>query len=269
MRRLVLLPLLLAGCGPTDDGRLLKAKTSLAAQDYAAARQFAQSAADAAPNRPAGHVLLGDALAGLRQDGPAVAAYTAALALDPDRPDVLDRRGDLHLRAGRFAAAVADFDAVLAARPALAPSHWRRGIALYYAGRFADGADQFVAHRQVNPGDVENVVWHYLCVARAETPAAARGKLLPLERERRPVLPEVYELFAGRGSVAAVAAAGEKFGPVGRFYANLYLGLYFDSAGDRPAAVERLTAAVAGRPAGFYMGDVAAVHLGQMTVPPR
>lgn len=262
---------LAAGCGPSDDGRLRKAKSAMASGDYAAAKQFASTAVQADASQPAGHEVLAHALSGLKEHAAAAESYTQALALNPDRPDLRDRRGDACLKCGRFADAVADFDAVLAARPALAPSHWRRGIALYYAGRFADGAAQFESHRTVNPGDVENSVWHYLCVAEAESPAAAKAKLLPVGQERRPVFPQILDLFAGRcGPEAVTAAAGQvpadsPSGPPARFYADLYLGLYHAAAGEAAKATERLTAAVANRLADDYMGDVAVVHLARLT----
>jgi hypothetical protein len=38
----------------------------------------------------------------------------------------------------------------------------------------------FYAGRTVNPNDVENAAWHFLCVARAESPEKARAALLPV-----------------------------------------------------------------------------------------
>lgn len=58
------------------------------------------------------------------------------------------------------------FDQLVAARPESEPELWQRGLALYYAGRFDDGRRQFELHRTVNPADVENVAWHFACVAR-------------------------------------------------------------------------------------------------------
>ena len=95
-----------------------------------------------------------------------------------------DRRGDAYLKSGKFKEAVADFDTFLELRPKLAPDHWRRGIALYYAGQFDDGREQFDLHRTVNPEDVENAAWHYLCNARANTPKKAREDLIPVRRTR-------------------------------------------------------------------------------------
>jgi lipoprotein NlpI len=47
------------------------------------------------------------------------------------------------------------------------------------------------------------------------------------------------------------------------FYAHLYIGLYYEAAGDAKAAREHLERAVSYR-ANHYMGDVARVHLGLM-----
>src|SRR5262245_7135390 len=97
--------------------------------------------------------------------------------------------------AGRIPESVAGFEAVIKADPASAPYLWQRGIALYYAGRFADCRDQFVSHRTVNPDDVENAAWHFLCVARADSPAAARAALLPVGPDARVPMRQVYEMF--------------------------------------------------------------------------
>src|SRR5205823_6024801 len=142
--------------------------------------------------------LAGNAYLRLRQHDAAIKAFTKAIQLDPNRAVAYDRRGDAHLKAGNFKEAVADFDKFLEAEPKFAPEHWRRGIALYYAGRFADGAKQFDLHRTVNPEDVENSAWHYLCNARATNREAARKELLPVTGDARVPMAQVLELFAGK-----------------------------------------------------------------------
>ena len=98
---------------------------------------------------------------------------------------------------GRFAEAATAFDAVAKAVPDRAPQLWQRGIALYYAGRYDDCRRQFESHRTVNPDDVENAVWHFLCVARGESPAKAKAALLPVGPDARVPMREVYEMFRG------------------------------------------------------------------------
>lgn len=162
---------------------------------------------------------------------------------------------------GRITESVARFDQVATLDPASAPYLWQRGIALYYAGRFADCRDQFVSHRTVNPDDVENAAWHFLCVARAESPAAARASILPVGPDARVPMRQVYEMLRGTFTEAQVmAAAGSD--PGAQFFANLYVGLYLEATGDRDGARKHITAAADQRFAqvGGYMHDVARVH---------
>lgn len=176
-----------------------------------------------------------------------------------DDPRAHDRRGDEHLRAGRVERAIEDFDRFLDAYPEAEPYHWRRGIAYYYAGRYDDGVRQFEMHRTVNPADVENAAWHFLCKARASDPEQARAALLPVGHDRRAPMMTVYELFAGRATCEDVlVAAGEN--PGARFYAHLYLGLYHEALGDPAAARPHLEAAATTDGQDHYMGDVARVH---------
>ena len=88
-------------------------------------------------------------------------------------PQGIFNRAVEDFQAGRIAQSVAGFDRVAKIVPDYAPQLWQRGIALYYAGRYKDCRAQFESHRTVNPDDVENAAWHFLCVARAESPAKA------------------------------------------------------------------------------------------------
>ena len=88
-------------------------------------------------------------------------------------------------RAGRIEQSLEGFDRVAQLSPADAPYLWQRGIAQYYAGKFRECRDMFVSHRTVNPDDVENAAWHFLCVARAESPEAARKQMLPVGPDAR------------------------------------------------------------------------------------
>lgn len=171
-------------------------------------------------------------------------------------------RAVAHFEAGRIAESAAEFDRLAEADPRAMPYLWQRGIVLYYAGRYADCRQQFERHRIVNPNDVENAAWHFLCVARAESPAQARKVLLPVGPDARVPMRQVYELFRGTLTPADVLrAAGAQ--PGAQFYGHLYLGLYFEALGDAARALEHITAAAADRfaSAGDYMHMVARVHL--------
>jgi lipoprotein NlpI len=165
-------------------------------------------------------------------------------------------------RAGRIEQSLAGFDRVALLSPAEAPYLWQRGIAQYYAGKFRDCRDMFISHRTVNPDDVENAVWHFLCVAKAESPEAARQQMLPVGPDARVPMREVYQMFQGRMTQAQVMkAAGSD--PTAQFFARLYIGLYLEATGDAAAGRAQIEIAAEERFArvGGYMHDVARVHL--------
>lgn len=219
------------------------------------------------PKNPGAPFVLGSVYVSLRKNEEAVKAFTKVIELEPKATSAIDRRGDAYLKLGKFKEAIADFDKYLEANPKAAPDHWRRGIALYYAGRFKDGVDQFELHRKVNPEDVENSAWHYLCNARANTPKKAREDLIPVTKDSRVPMKQVLELFAGKIKPADVLDAAEKSKlkdedlKEARFYANLYVALYYESEGDAKKCLEHITIAAEKYKISHYMWDVADVHL--------
>jgi lipoprotein NlpI len=181
-------------------------------------------------------------------------------------PPAIFDRAVADFKNGRFVESAAAFDTLVKAVPAQAPYLWQRGIALYYAGRYDDCRRQFESHRAVNPDDVENAAWHFLCVARAESPAKARAALLPVGPDARAPMREIYQMF--RGTLApeqVLSAAGSQ--PDAQFYSHLYVGLYFDALGMNDRARELITIAAADRfeRYGGYMHMVARVHLRSLT----
>ena len=164
---------------------------------------------------------------------------------------------------GRVVESAAGFDNFVKLVPDSAPELWQRGIALYYAGRYKDCRAQFELHRTVNPNDVENAVWHFLCVARQESPDKAKSALLPVGPDSRVPMRQVYDMFRGVRRPEEVLTAGGAE-TAGQFYAQLYVGLYYEALGNKPKALEHITAAAAERFAavGGYMHTVAKVHLG-------
>jgi tetratricopeptide (TPR) repeat protein len=175
-------------------------------------------------------------------------------------PQALLNRAVAEFEQGRFVESAATFDAVAKAVPDEAPQLWQRGIALYYAGRYGDCRRQFESHRTVNPDDVENAAWHFLCVAREQTPEKARGALLPVGPDARAPMREVYQMFRGTlGAEDVLKAAGS--GPLAQFYAHLYIGLYSEALGRKDLALKHINEAASDRYAGGgYMHMVATVH---------
>jgi hypothetical protein len=190
-----------------------------------------------------------------------IAVLLLYVPLAAQEPRAVFDKAVADFEAGRVTESAAGFDALVKLAPSAAPELWQRGIALYYAGRYQDCRAQFELHRTVNPNDVENAVWHFLCVARAESPEKARAAILPVGPDSRVPMRQVYEMFRGSLSPDRVlTAAGSR--PSGEFFAHLYVGLYYEALRDK-RALEHIRMAAAARfaDAGGYMHTVAKVHL--------
>ncbi len=169
------------------------------------------------------------------------------------------RRAPARFKAGQFEGSIEDFDQVVVLDSSQDPYLWQRGISYYYAGRFAECRGQFERHRLVNPNDVENAVWHLLCFAAEDGLEAAQEAMLPVGPDARRPMREIDALFRGEGSVDEVEAAVREEGPGARFYADLYLGLYYELVGEEEKAAVSIERA-ASLPNRGYMVEVARVH---------
>ncbi len=175
-------------------------------------------------------------------------------------------RGGVRFRAGKLDESLADFDRSIELDPQSEAHNWQRGIALYYAKKYQEGREQFELHRRVNPNDVENSVWHFMCVAKLDGPEKARAVLIPSAGDSRPPLMDVLELFRGKKTPEDIAKAAEKYkagtrtGDSARFYGYLYIGLYYEAIGDDKLAREWITKSLETKTGG-YMADVGRFHL--------
>ena len=197
--------------------------------------------------------------------GLALGAVGTVVAQGPQDPSAILDAAIADFERGRIDDSVTKFNQLVAVAPRAMPQLWQRGIALYYAGRYDDCRKQFEAHRTVNPDDVENAAWHFLCVARAESADRARAALLPVGPDARVPMREVLELFRGKMTTEQVmAAAGTSLS--GQFYGNLYIGLYYEAIGDHARARKALETAAGDRyrSAGGYMHMVARVHVSRL-----
>lgn len=242
-------------------------EAAMKAKKYEEVITLTKKAAELDPKNPAPYYAMGEAYSALRQNTEAVTAYTEVIKLEPKFATAYNHRGDAYLKTGKFKEAIEDFDTYLKAHPKDAPNHWQRGLALYYAGRFKDGAAQFDAAQGEAREDVENSAWHYLCNARANTPKKAREELIPVTKDARVPMKQVLELFAGKIKPKDVLDAAENAKLEGesltsaRFYANLYVALYYESEGDAKKCLEHMTEAVEKYKIKDYMWDVADAHL--------
>ena len=200
--------------------------------------------------------------------------FDSALSIAPGGIALHQRRGEDRFRLGRFKESVADFDEVIRLDPRGAPYHWQRGISLYYAGDFIAGAKQFESHRAVNPDDVENAVWHFLCVARASGLDAAKRSLIPIQGDARVPMMRIHALFAGQATPADVIKDAEAADPPPEerntrlFYAHLYLGLFEEASGHAELAREHIRLANDTFKIDGYMADVARVHVARLATKP-
>jgi len=251
---------------PDVNGLMNDALLAKQQNDYTRALALASKAVEAAPTDAKVYFLRGELYGDTRQSAKSVADFDKVLKLQPLSTLAFQRRGVEHFKLGHIKESIADFDAYLKAVPSSEPHHWQRGIAYYYAERYDDGRRQFELHQTVNPNDVENAVWHFLCVARKDGIDKARAALIPIEGDRRVPMKEVYNVFAGKAKPEAVFQAVKNGNPPPpefnqrMFYANLYLGLYYEALRDAGQARDYIAKAAEQAASGGYMGDVARVH---------
>lgn len=200
----------------------------------------------------------GRVYAAMNENAKAIEDYDRALKFDTNAPAFYQERGVAHFKLGHIKESIADFDRFIQMVPEQEAHHWQRGIAYYYAGDFERGRKQFESHQKVNPRDVENAVWHFLCVARGQGVEKAKASLIPIERDPRVPMKEIFALFAGKGKAEDVLPAATDRDQ--QFYAHLYLGLYYEAHGNAAKAREHIDKAANEFSMNHYMGDVARVH---------
>jgi lipoprotein NlpI len=252
----------------TVDDLLTQAQTAQRKGSLADALILATKAANLEPTNAQCYYVRGRLYAEDRQSAKAVADFDKALTLEPRAAEIYQLRGIEQFKLSHFKESCADFDKFLGFAPQRAAQHWQRGIACYYAGRYEDGRKQFELHQTVNPNDVENAAWHFLCVARSAGLVSARASLLPVSGDSRVPMTQIYALFAGKAKADDVltAAKGGYASPaqINRqlFYAHLYIGLYYEASGNAKLAAKHIHQAAEQYKVDDYMGEVARVHAG-------
>jgi lipoprotein NlpI len=191
----------------------------------------------------------------------------SALAADQKSPRALVEQGMAEFRAGKVAESIESFESAAKQQPSLRPHLWQLGISLYYAGEFEKGRKLFESHQTVNPQDVENAVWHYLCLSRTDGVAAARKRFIPITDDRRIPMKEIHGLFAGTHSKEDVLAAAKAGNPSDSelkdrlFYAHLYIGLFEEAEKHSEESLKHMKLAATDYTQPHYMGSVARVHV--------
>lgn len=178
-------------------------------------------------------------------------------------PDGRVQYGDALLRAGKTNEAVTQFEAYLELRPQSRPYLWQYGIALFFEGRYQDARELFEIHRRVNPNDVENAAWHFLCIAKDAGIAEARQEVLPAPGDPRPPMAEILSRLPG-GDSQAIEDAIKRVPPGPRrvsaeLYGYLYLAMIADAEGNHDVAQGWIRQADS-TPLTSYMADVTRVY---------
>lgn len=240
---------------------LLLCQPAVAQQPTSAVDQAANSETDVSPGE-----LRARSVDALEQgdQATAIAAADSMMRKWPDDAGVIRTAGDVYLRAGKVDSATRLFNRYVKEQPNQLPYLWQRGISLYFTGDYEEAAEQFEVHRTVNPNDVENAAWHFLCVAKSKSVETAKQLVLPAPGDPRLPMEEVLGMLS-TGNREAVIARVEAL-PTdsdarksAEFYGDFYLGLYADAMGEKKAALKYLKRAAADAPHN-YMGDVARVY---------
>ena len=194
----------------------------------------------------------------------AIKAADAMVRLSPDDTQTMQRAGDIYLRCGKAKWAVRLFDRLIESEPDAEPHLWQRGIALYFMNDHKTGVDQFVRHQKVNPNDVENAAWHFLCLSKLKSPGEAKRRVLDAPNDPRIPMEEVHAMLSS-GDTKSVTERVKKT-PEGsearksaEFYGNFYLGLYADALDEKEKAQSLMKKAAKDAPRN-YMGDIARVY---------
>lgn len=194
----------------------------------------------------------------------AIKAVESSLAANPAAPRVIMMAADTYLRCGKPELALPLYDQYIEFFPESMPQLWQRGIALYFLGQHTKATEQFVEHRKVNPHDVENAAWHFVCLAKAESFEKANQSVLPAPNDPRIPMAQVQQMLKS-GDVTVVTKRMDQISKdepeyaSAMFYGNFYLGLYADAKGDRATAIEKMALAAKDAPH-HYMGDVCRVY---------
>lgn len=243
-------------------------RSAMISGDVAMALSLADKAIGRFPHRPEAWVIRSRIYENRREFDKAMLDALKASELAPDLADVFQLLGELHFQLAQPLASVKAFDRYLQLRPQEVPYHWQRGISLYYAGLFQAGADQFDRHKSVNGTDVENVFWHYLCMARATNPETAGERLLELKPgDHRIPMAQIYGLLTGINTADDIIKSAES-NPSDSVrirnnqlcYAHLYIGLFHEAHGQKEEAIRHLRLAATDYKQTHYMGGVARVH---------
>lgn len=187
-----------------------------------------------------------------------LAKYNNILKIYPYDPKILIKRGMTHFKLAQIQESLSDFNKVEELNPQIVPYLWQRGLAYYYAEKYAEGIRQFELDLSVNSADTEETIWRYLCIAKLENITEAKNSILPVKHDPRMIMSYIYKLYAGDCTPDLLLKKGEQ-DLQSTFYSNLYVGLYYEAAGEKQRSIYYINQAINHR-LNDYMWYLACVH---------
>lgn len=207
----------------------------------------------------------------MKEPAKAVGDFSRALELEPRGAEIYQLRGIERFKLGQFDESIADFNRFLKFVPKQEAYHWHRGIAYYFAGRFADAQKQFEMRQAAGTNTAENALWHFLSVARASGLEKARASMFPAPDESMLVMRKLQDCYLGKVKPEELMASAQaNYSSSAQlqlqmFFANLYLGLYYEASGDEKKALVHMTEASGQYKLENFMGEVAAIKTRLLT----
>ncbi|MBX7167896.1 MAG: hypothetical protein K1X74_16300 [Pirellulales bacterium] len=224
-------------------------------------------------NLPDAHLLRAAVLEQKQAFRQAASEYSQLLKIRPRAVELYRKRGEMYFYLSMFEEAQQDFDRIIAIDESQSKDAWQRGITLYYLGNFPEAMLQFEETGKASPNDVENALWHFLCTAKVFGIEEARKRMLPLGKDHRIPMKEIYAFYKGDVQQQAILMAVQADAPPvpelneRLLYAHLYVALFHDLNGRKELARNFLAAYVDNikAPAQF-MWEVARVHYERLKV---
>ncbi|HVD78703.1 MAG TPA: FG-GAP-like repeat-containing protein, partial [Vicinamibacteria bacterium] len=126
--------------------------------DLAGAEREARAAAQALPDLPPPHYVLGLVARGQNRVDEAEAAFKKVLSLDPSDVGALVNLGQLYLQSRQYPEAVAQFRAAVAAEPYNATAVYNLGLALIRSGQPEEGQKMLERFRSLREGGYGSLI---------------------------------------------------------------------------------------------------------------
>ncbi len=169
------------------------------------------------------------------------------------------QRGMTYFKLALLIPSLRDFNQAEKLNPQLTPYLWQRGLTYYYFEKYAQGARQFELDLSIQSQDIEETLWHFLCIAQLENIDSAKQSLLPVKYDSRLIMRQIYQFFAGECNLDKLLTVGRQEGLMGVFYSNLYAGLYYEAYRNEERSQFHINEAIKHK-SNNYMWFLACVH---------